>query len=69
MANAHKAIEDARTTIAIPSGNLSGGADTKLSAVVDALDALAAEFADFRTKATAEIDELRDQLADARSVD
>jgi hypothetical protein len=36
---------------------------------IDATKPLAAEFADFRTKATAEIDELRDQLADARSGD
>jgi hypothetical protein len=69
VANYHDAMKTARDTIKVPSGNLSGGADAKFDVLVDAIEALAAEFGDFRTKSTAEIDELRDQLADARTGD
>lgn len=69
MANYHDAIKTARDTIAVPSGNLSGGADAKFGVVVDAIEPLAAEYAAFRTTATAEIDELRNQLEDARAGD
>jgi hypothetical protein len=67
MSNVHKAIADARDTIEKPIGNLSGGDVAKHEAVLAAVEALAEEFAAFRTKTIAEIDELRDQLADARS--
>lgn len=69
MANVHEAIASARQMIAVPSGNLSGGADAKLEAVLVAVEALASDFADFRTKTIAEMDELKDQIADARAGD
>jgi hypothetical protein len=69
MANVHEAIANARQMIAVPSSNLSGGADAKLEAVLLAVEALGADFAEFRTKTIAEIDELKDQLTDARDGD
>jgi hypothetical protein len=66
MPNAHRAIADARLTIEKPTGNLSGGDVAKFEAVLAAVEALAAEFAAFRTKTIGELDELRDELADMR---
>jgi hypothetical protein len=65
MANYSEAIETARTTIA----NRHALIPDKDGAVLAALEALAAELSEFRTKAIAEIDELKDQLADARAGD
>jgi hypothetical protein len=67
MANVHEAIANACQMIAIPSGNLSGGADAKLEAILVVLEVLTADFAEFRTKTIAELDELKDQLADTRA--
>jgi hypothetical protein len=68
MANVHKAITNAREQLEAPTqpipGQMIQAFDGKIGAVLDALSALATEFAEFRTSVTAEIEELKDRLTE-----
>ena len=73
MANTQRAIEDAQAALDGPMTELPRqflpAMERRIAAVLRAVAELQAEFSEFRTKTIAEIDELRDQLADARTTD